>query len=149
MSKRRLSAPDKETISHRAQGCCEYCKCPAAYSPDSFSIEHIIPRARGGDESMSNLALACQGCNNRKFTRVESEDPVNGERAPLFHPRRDHWIDHFAWNTDATLMIGLTPTGRATIECLRLNRPGVVNLRRILISAGLHSSVNTSDNLPS
>jgi hypothetical protein len=98
---------------------------------------------------MSNLALACQGCNNRKFTRVESEDPVNGERVPLFHPRRDHWIDHFAWNTDATLMIGLTPTGRATIECLRLNRPGVVNLRRILISAGLHSSVNTSDNLPS
>jgi hypothetical protein len=149
MSRRRPSAPDKETVSLRARGCCEYCKCPAAYSSDSFSIEHIIPRARGGDESLSNLALSCQGCNNRKFTRVESEDPVNGERASLFHPRRDHWADHFAWNADATLMIGLTPTGRATIERLQLNRPGVVNLRRILISAGLHSSVNSSDILPS
>jgi len=138
MSKRRPSALDRKTVSHRAQDCCEYCKCPAAYSPDSFSIEHIIPSARGGDESLANLALACQGCNNRKFTRVEGEDPVNGERAPLFHPRRDHWTDHFAWNVDSTIMIGLTPTGRATIECLQLNRPGIVNLRRILIAADLY-----------
>lgn len=140
MSSRRPSAADKKTISDRALGCCEYCKCPAACSSDSFSIEHIIPRSRGGDESLSNLAFSCQGCNNRKFTRVESEDPVNGERAPLFHPRYDSWAEHFAWNADATLIIGLTPTGRATIECLQLNRHGVVNLRRILIAAGLQTS---------
>lgn len=139
MSKRRPSAPDRETVSQRAKGCCEYCKCPAAYSADSFSIEHILPRSRGGDDSLLNLALSCQGCNNRKFTRVESEDPINGELAPLFHPRHDSWTDHFAWNADATLIIGLTPTGRATIECLQLNRPGVVNLRRLLIAVGLQS----------
>ena len=69
---------------------------------------------------------------------MEAEDPVNGERAPLFDPRRDRWSDHFAWNTDCTLMIGLTPSGRATIEKLQLNRIGVVNLRRIMLIAGLH-----------
>ena len=35
-------------------------------------------------------------------------------------------------------MVGVTATGRATIEALRLNRSGVVNLRRILYLAGEH-----------
>lgn len=69
---------------------------------------------------------------------MEAEDPVDGEKVPLFHPRCDRWSDHFAWNADYTLMVGLTPTGRATIEKLQLNRIGVVNLRRVMLIAGLH-----------
>ncbi len=69
---------------------------------------------------------------------MEGEDPVNGESVSLFHPRRDRWGDHFVWNADFTLMVGVTPTGRATIEKLQLNRIGIVNLRRILLNAGLH-----------
>jgi hypothetical protein len=56
---------------------------------------------------------------------------------PLYHPRQHSWSDHFAWNEDATIMLGRTPIGRATIERLRLNRPGVVNLRRVLREASL------------
>jgi len=56
----------------------------------------------------------------------------------LFHPRRDRWADHFAWNADYTLMVGVTPIGRTAIEKLQLNRIGVVNLRRILLESGLH-----------
>ncbi len=48
------------------------------------------------------------------------------------------WSDHFAWNYDFTLVIGLTATGRATVEALRLNRPGVVNLRRALLAIAEH-----------
>jgi hypothetical protein len=40
--------------------------------------------------------------------------------------------------TDFTLAIGLTPTGRATVERLQLNREGVVNLRRVLRTIGQH-----------
>jgi hypothetical protein len=36
------------------------------------------------------------------------------------------------------LIIGLTPTGRATIEALHLNRANVVNLRRVLYALGEH-----------
>jgi len=36
------------------------------------------------------------------------------------------------------LMVGTTPTGRATIEALQLNRGGVVNLRRLLYAVGEH-----------
>lgn len=138
MSKRRPTARDKEETARRAYGCCEYCKSQAEYSPDTFSIEHIVPVVRGGDHDPSNLALSCQGCNNRKFTSVDAEDPVNGVRVALFHPRRDLWSDHFAWTDDFLWIVGLTPTGRATIERLDLNRDGVVNLRRVMLIAGLH-----------
>jgi hypothetical protein len=47
-------------------------------------------------------------------------------------------MDHFAWSDDFTLVIGLTPTGRATVEKLQLNRSGLVNLRRVLRAVGEH-----------
>jgi hypothetical protein len=56
----------------------------------------------------------------------------------LFHPRVDRWVEHFAWSDDTTLLIGTTPTGRATVEELKLNREAVVNLRRVLAGAQLH-----------
>jgi hypothetical protein len=60
---------------------------------------------------------------------------------PLFHPRNQPWSDHFSWNDDFTIIIGITPTGRATVETLSLNREGLVNLRRILYQAGEHPPV--------
>lgn len=90
---------------------------------------------------MENLAFACQGCNNRKYTNTEAIDPVTQAIVPLFHPRRNRWSDHFAWSDDAALILGLTPIGRATVEKLQLNRAGLVNLRRILVEAGEHPPV--------
>lgn len=37
--------------------------------------------------------------------------------------------------------VGLTPTGRATVEALRLNRPGLITVRRALYAAGEHPPV--------
>ncbi len=104
----------------------------------SFCVEHIIPRSQGGRTTLDNLALACQGCNNHKYTKVKGNDSITGDLVPLYHPRQQRWRDHFAWNEDFTLIIGLTPTGRATVEALRLNREGLVNLRRILYTMGEH-----------
>ena len=69
-----------------------------------------------------NLALACQGCNNYKYNRVYGTDSVTSEAVPLYHPRTDNWVIHFAWNDRCDLLIGLTSTGRATIVALELNR---------------------------
>ena len=101
-------------------------------------MEHIIPLAKGGTHDLDNLAWSCQGCNSRKYVSTEALDPVTGQTVPLYHPRRDRWSAHFAWNEDNTLVIGLTPTGRATVEKLQLNRAGVVNLRRVLSSLDIH-----------
>jgi hypothetical protein len=62
---------------------------------------------------------------------MEAQDPVSGTGVPLYHPRHHRWDEHFAWSDDFLLMIGLTPTGRATVDVLLLNRDGVVNLRRL------------------
>ena len=138
MPKRHVTAQQKQAVVERAQGCCEYCRSQARFATQSFSVEHIKPRSRGGKTTLDNLALACQGCNNHKYTKTERRDPVSGDIVPLYHPRQQQWHDHFAWNDDFTLIIGLTPTGRATVEALQLNRKGVVNLRRILYAMGEH-----------
>jgi hypothetical protein len=141
MSESRPSAELARAVRDRAWECCEYCRSQASFAPDPFSVEHIVPRSRGGATEAANLALSCQGCNNRKYTAMEAIDPVTGDPVPLFHPRRHSWSEHFAWNEDYTLILGLTPTGRATVEKMKLNRSGLVNLRRILADAGAHPPV--------
>lgn len=138
MSKLRIPTKLRQAVFRRAKGCCEYCRSQVDFSPDSFSIEHIVPRALGGTDDLDNLALACQRCNNLKHIYVKAKDPVTGRTVPLFHPRRHRWSRHFTWSSDFRLISGLTPTGRATIEKLDLNREGVVNLRRVLRMAGEH-----------
>lgn len=138
MPERRVPARQKQIVAERAGGRCEYCRCPAAYTPDPFAIEHIHPRVRGGTNQLSNLALSCQGCNNRKHTNTSALDPTSGQQVALYHPRTDRWQEHFAWSEDGLLMVGLTPVGRATIAGLELNRSGVVNLRFALLAIGMH-----------
>jgi HNH endonuclease len=138
MSSEPISPEARRQILERARGCCEYCLCQRRFSPAPFSIEHIVPRSRGGSSEPTNLALACQGCNNYKFTHVTAIDPVRMEEVPLFNPRTDTWCEHFTWAEDFTELIGLTARGRGTIWRLRLNRPEIVALRRILVAAQVH-----------
>jgi 5-methylcytosine-specific restriction endonuclease McrA len=138
MPENRLKSSQRLKVVERANYCCEYCQSQECYSPDSFSIEHIIPIAKGGTNALENLAFACQGCNNRKFISTEALDQITKETVPLYHPRQQQWADHFDWHENCRLIIGLTPTGRATLEKLQLNRSGLVNLRRILFAANEH-----------
>jgi hypothetical protein len=138
MPERRISADLREQVSVRAGGCYEYCRSQARYATQAFSVEHILPRVQGGATRLDNLALACQGCNNHKYDKVAAPDPVSGQLVPLYHPCRDRWDMHFVWSDDFTLMIGITPTGRATVDTLYLNRDGVVRWRRLLYVIGQH-----------
>ena len=74
----------------------------------------------------------------RRLIKISAFDPGSRQMVPLFHPRHQPWHEHFAWNHDCTLIIGLTPTGRATVEELHLNRPGVLNLRHLLLLISRH-----------
>lgn len=138
MSSKRVTAQQKRSVIDRAKGCCEYCLSQLQFTNHSFSIEHIIPKSQGGESNLDNLALSCQSCNNHKYTKTEGVDPLSGRIIPLYHPRHHQWQAHFAWNDDCTLIIGLTPTGRATVETVHLNEFGLINLRRILYDAGKH-----------
>lgn len=132
------SASLRKDVEDRAGGLCEYCHTSATYSLQSFEIDHIVPQARAGTTTLNNLAYSCGGCNRKKGIRTTGIDPDSGREVPLFHPRRQEWHAHFAWSSDFTRLIGLTATGRATIHTLQLNRPGLVNLRGVLVRARVH-----------
>lgn len=131
-------------LHDRAEGICEYCHSQARFSPQPFSMEHITPRSAGGSTREDNLALSCQGCNGYKYTKQVAPDPLSGHVVPLFHPRTQRWSEHFSWSSDTTLIVGLTPVGRATVEALRMNRPELVGLRAILYAAQMHPPVRTT-----
>jgi len=42
------------------------------------------------------------------------------------------------WSTDSLRIHGTTPTGRATVRLLKMNRRGVTIIRMLLLQAGLH-----------
>ncbi len=65
-------------------------------------------------------------------------DPGTDTIALLYNPRQDRWEEHFEWSEDFLTIIGLTPSGRATVDLLRVNRAEVVNLRRVLHMVGEH-----------
>ena len=128
----------RSLVRFRAANCCEYCCAQAAFSHDPFSDEHILPVSKGGLDILENLAWACLGCNFYKGAATSAVDLLTGQLVPLFNPRTDSWVTHFEWTENFTILRGLTPTGRATIIRLKLNREGLVNLREVLVQAGKH-----------
>ena len=133
-----VSRKKKRRAAVRANHYCEYCRCPESHSPSSFSVEHILPRIRGGSDELENLAFACQGCNNRKYSHTTAIDPASGQTVDLYNPRTQLWADHFVWREGFTELIGLTAVGRATISRLGLNRPNLINLRGALVAVQVH-----------
>jgi hypothetical protein len=138
MDETRVTTQHRQQVRARAREHCEYCASPARFASHTFEVDHILPRSLSGDSTPANLAYACRGCNGFKARRTEAKDPQTGELVPLYHPRQHLWGEHFKWRDDFAHVEGLTPTGRATVTALQLNREGVVNLRRLLHAAGKH-----------
>ncbi len=134
----KISAKIKRLVFERAKHCCEYCMCPAAFSNDTLSVDHILAKAKGGLNLLINLALACQACNGHKFTKLKAIDPLTGAFVDLFNPRTQAWTEHFSWSGDYLFIIGSTTTGRATVEALKLNWGGLVNMRSAMLLLGVH-----------
>ncbi|HEX9929732.1 MAG TPA: HNH endonuclease signature motif containing protein [Pyrinomonadaceae bacterium] len=85
----KISALIRKTVEERAKKLCEYCQSPLEFSSDPFSVEHIFPISKGGTDDLENLALACQGCNGHKSTKIEAFDAVSQATAIFYNPRKD------------------------------------------------------------
>jgi hypothetical protein len=118
-------------VRNRAIDACEYCRLPQSSQEATFHVDHIQPTAAGGMTTAGNLALACVTSSLRKAARTGARDPQSQEFVPLFHPRRERWSEHFRW-TRGWRLLGQTPSGRATIVALGMNRPAIVVIRRTL-----------------
>jgi hypothetical protein len=131
-----LSASSRRQVVERAGDGCEYCGLSQAGQEALFHIDHIVPAVVGGATTLDNLALACVSCSLRKGARVQATDPQTGDAVPLFHPRRQAWGRHFQW--DGVRVVGLTPTGRATVAALSINRPLALAIRAEEALRGRH-----------
>ena len=99
-----------------------------------FVCDHIIASHHLGPTVVENLALCCVFCNLHKGSNVAGVDPEGGAVVPLFHPRHQVWVEHFRW--DGAMIVGISPTGRATVVALEMNDPRQLIVRMALIADG-------------
>jgi 5-methylcytosine-specific restriction endonuclease McrA len=57
---------------------CQYC----GRVTHDLTIDHVLPKSRGGKHSWENLAAACKECNHRKGGRTPEEARMRLKRAP-------------------------------------------------------------------
>ena len=88
-------------VFRRDQHLCQYCS--KGLSPSKLTMDHIIPRARGGDSSWRNCVTACFSCNNKKGDRTPEEAGMTLLKKPivpqisivneyaLMHNKHDDW----------------------------------------------------------
>ena len=135
----------RTSVYKRADGCCEYCQTCEINIGQAMHVEHINPA--GGDH-LNNLCLACPNCNLSKAVAVTAVDLETDKVVPLFNPRTQAWDEHFEWVDDCALVHGVTPVGRATVSCFKMNRPRMVLTRRRWVQAGLHPVSKTCSDSP-
>jgi hypothetical protein len=128
----------RRRVRATARNRCGYCHSPQQYTMGLLEIEHIIPRAKGGSNDESNLWLSCSLCNRYKGSQVTGIDPQTNEAIALFNPRTHVWSEHFQWSLDGVYIVGITPTGRATVAALQLNNELAAEVRRNWMLAGWH-----------
>lgn len=68
---------------------CQYCSCPL--NGKNLTIDHVMPRSRGGKDTWENVVLACNTCNVRKGNRT----PEEAKMKLLRKPGAPRWLPNF------------------------------------------------------
>ena len=85
----------RKNILRRDRFRCQYCG-----SRERLTVDHILPRSRGGRDTWENLVAACTPCNNQKGNRMPEEAGMNLARKP-FPPSHVMFIrDHVGASND-------------------------------------------------
>jgi 5-methylcytosine-specific restriction endonuclease McrA len=82
---RRRAPLNRRAVFARDDARCQYCAGPAE------SIDHVVPRSRGGEHVWENVVAACRPCNARKRDRLLGETTMRLRRSPRA-PRELTWV---------------------------------------------------------
>ena len=150
MARARPRHPRYPAVAERALHRCEYCLAPEEFSGKEFQVEHIVPRARGGPDTLDNLALACIRCNLSKAAAQQLRVSGVDQAVPLFNPRTDDCSACFAFvlapEREAVLIEGTNAIGRATATRLRMNAPHATRARwRWFLAYALEAEYRSTD----
>ena len=125
----------QQQVHERASGLCEYCHLPDACTTLPFQIDHIIAEKHGGLTTLENRAYCYLHCNAVKRPNIAGVNQETGDVVRLFHPRKDTWEEHFAW--DGSRLLSSTAIGQVTIAVLAINAPYRLEVRQALIAEGV------------
>jgi 5-methylcytosine-specific restriction endonuclease McrA len=81
----RRTALSRRAVFARDNHRCQYC------GGHADSIDHVMPRSRGGEHIWENVAAACRPCNLRKRDRTPDEAGMRLARYPAT-PRELAWV---------------------------------------------------------
>ena len=72
---------NRRNIYKRDRFTCQYC----ATQPSSreLTIDHVLPRSRGGESTWTNCVLACVNCNHKKADRLPDEAGMRLRKNPV------------------------------------------------------------------
>lgn len=106
---------NRRNIFARDANICQY--CGKRFSTSELSLDHVIPRSRGGNSSWENLVCSCIKCNVRKGGRTPAEAHIRLVK-PAVKPRRNpvvsiklsdrryaswkQFLDHAYWDVELT-----------------------------------------------
>lgn len=71
----------RKAVLARDSWTCQYC----GHRAMGLTVDHVIPRSRGGPSEWDNIVAACAPCNRRKGNRTPHEarmHPANHPKAP-------------------------------------------------------------------
>lgn len=68
----------RQNVFRRDGNCCQYCG-----STHDLTLDHVLPRSRGGLSTWENLATACKSCNAKKGDHTPDEARMPLRRKPF------------------------------------------------------------------
>lgn len=79
----RVTQPTRNMIYQRDGNKCQYCG-----STKRLTIDHVIPRSKGGGDTWDNLVVACSSCNTKKSDKLLEHTGMKLTRVPKapIHP---------------------------------------------------------------
>jgi len=79
---RHRVAFNRKNVFRRDDHTCQYCLCKES----DLTLDHVIPRSRGGATNWENVVACCRRCNAKKRDRTPDEAKMTLRRKP-FAPR--------------------------------------------------------------
>lgn len=76
----RTRALSRKNILMRDRNTCQY--CGEVYPAQALTLDHVVPRSRGGKSAWDNLVTCCHPCNHRKSDRLPVESGMRLLRDP-------------------------------------------------------------------
>ena len=78
---RRIPRPSKRNLWHRDSGTCQYCS--KKISINDCTIDHVIPKSKGGKHEWSNIVLSCGPCNQKKGSSLLRNTGMRLKKEPV------------------------------------------------------------------